>query len=149
MKLQCIKTSNRFPREIHVIIHCMMLIPQFFRTEESLEALIGSVKAASHMFTKDTNRLCALILNHCELNLSKLPANLQCFESYNGTELCPECTFVTVLFLRIILSRLNKPPAQSNTHCASLFQMGYVVILIKNRQGCGCSKGTLIRRSKV
>jgi len=55
------------------------------RTDDSLEALIESIKVAPHEFTTETNRNCARILNHGELDLSKLPGSLRCFESYNGT----------------------------------------------------------------
>ena len=52
--------------------------------EGSVEALIEDVKAGPHEFTKKTNEDCALIMNHPELNISELPGNLACFDSYNG-----------------------------------------------------------------
>jgi len=52
--------------------------------EGSVEALIEDVKAGPHEFTKETNKECALIMNHPELKMSELPGNLKCFNNYNG-----------------------------------------------------------------
>jgi len=54
------------------------------RLEGSVEALIEDVKAGRHEFTKETNKDCAHILNHRDLNVSHTPGNLRCFDCYNG-----------------------------------------------------------------
>ena len=55
-----------------------------WRLEGSVEALLDDIKSGHHEFTKETNEDCALIMNHPELNISELPGNLACFDSYNG-----------------------------------------------------------------
>ena len=112
--------------------------------DESLEALVESVKAAPYRFTKETNRNCARILNHCGLNPSKLPENLRCFDCYNGTAKCILRTFVTVYKTSTFFV-----PALTECIQCLVFQMGYVVILIKIQQDYGCSKGTLRCHTKV
>jgi len=57
-------------------------------------------------FPVETNKKCAAISSHAELNVSALPMNLKRFKSYNGTTMHFPSVTAAHLFLSVLMFQL-------------------------------------------